>query len=218
MQHSFWQLVVKDVRLEWRSRAAVGGQVVFTLLTVLLMVFALTDGAPPKSLAGLLWLAILFPSYPGLSRSFQEEVASGSLDALLSAPLSRPVIFLARVFVNVLLLCLSAVIAVPAFLVAFSLQLAVPWWQFAGILVLGFLGFGSVGTTMAALAARTRLAQAALPLLVFPVMIPLFLGLVVVTGDAFAGGFRGPWLLLVLAYDVLFLAVPALLFDMLLEV
>jgi heme exporter protein B len=211
-------LVAKDVRIEWRSRAAVGSQIVFTLLTVLLLVFALGQSAPRKSLAGLLWLAILFPGYQGLARSFLSEVESGSLDVLVSAPIPRPSIFFAKVTVNALLLAVSAAVAVPVFLAAFSVGPVVPLWQFAGTLLLGLIGFASTATVMAALSARTRLAQAALPLLVFPVMVPLLLGLVVVTGVEFAGGASGPWFLLIGLYDMLFLVVPALLFDIVLEV
>jgi ABC-type transport system involved in cytochrome c biogenesis permease component len=214
----FLLLVAKDLRLEWRSRALLGGQVVWTLLTVLLLVFALTSGAPPKSLAGLLWISILFPAYHGMARSFQAEVDSGCLDVLVAAPVSRPVIYLARAAVNAILLAVSAAIAVPAFFAAFNVALAVPWWEFTGTVLLGLIGFAAVGTAMAALSARTRLSAQALPLLIFPVSVPLLLGLVVETGLELGGGAQGPWLTLIVLFDAIFLAVPALLFDIVLEV
>jgi heme exporter protein B len=191
---------------------------VFALLTVLLLFFALTDGAPRRSLAGLLWLAILFPSYPTLSRSFAQDVELGTIDVLLGAPIPRTLLFFARVVVNGALVAVTALVAVPAFFLTFGVQLAAPLPLFLATLGLGVVGFAASGTALSALFARARLAEAALPLLVFPLLVPLFLGLVVVTGVEFAGGRYGPWFLLIGVYDLLFLVVPALLFDFVWEV
>jgi heme exporter protein B len=216
---AFFALLAKDLRIEGRSREVVAVQLAFTLLTVLLTAFALGDGAPPRSLAGLLWLAVLFPSYASIGRSFGREVEEETLDALLATPLPRVTLFLAKTAFNALLLLLSALVAIPAELATFGLGVrpgALP--AFAATVVLGVVGVAAAGTAMAALSARARTASLALPLLLFPALVPLILGLVVTTGAELAGGPTGPWFLLLVLYDVIFLAVPALLFDLLLEV
>jgi len=169
---------------------------------------------------GLMWVSIYFVGLFGLGRSFSAEKSQDTLAGLRLVPADASFIFLAKLAANLIFLGLVEVVAVPLMFVMLGVPFRAPLGPFAAVVVLGTVGFCSVGTLLAALAAHTRAGEMLLPLLVFPIIVPAVIGAVQATsallGGAGAGGWTR-WVGLLAAYDVLFVVVPWLVFEYIIE-
>ncbi len=211
-------LLVKDVRLELRRRETL--LTMFFFGTLLLFVFHFSfDLAPEKALdmaPALLWLAFLFTGTLGLAQLFQSERQNHCLDALLMSPLDRGAFFLAKVCFTLVLMVLVEIVVIPLFWVLFNL----PGWNLLPFLfiitVLGTVGFCVLGTLLAAMTLRARARELLLPLILFPLMIPVILATIrcmeafIQSGELSEGAH---WLRLLIGFDVMFLTAGILMFD-----
>lgn len=210
-------LVWKDLTTERRSKAAFGAVAFMGAITLLMFGFAL--GPDPASLreaaAGLLWLTVLLSGALAFNRSYQSEVEAGALDALLLYPGGRWPIFAGKLLANLVFVLLVEVITLPIAAVLYDLPLErLP--RLAGVLLLGTLGFVTLGTYYAAMASRVRAREILLPLLLFPMLVPLLLAAVgatnaVLTGDPM--GYGPSWIKLLAAFDIVFLAATFMTFE-----
>lgn len=201
----------KDLLAEGRARANVASVVVFAVVALLLFGFAL--GPDPQALAragsGVVWLAIFFSGILVFNRSYQVELEGGALDALLTYPGSRRAIFAGKLLANLTLVLLVEVVVVPVAAVLFNVPLFRPFPGLAAVLLLGTLGFVTLGTFYAAMSSRVRAREVLLPLLLFPMLVPLLLGAVQGTSAFLEGdpmGHGRAWLQFLLAFDLIFLA------------
>lgn len=219
----YWRTVAaivrKDLRVEARTRDLLGTSTVFSLLVLLVFNFALDLVGEAVALVapGVLWVTILFAGILVLGRTFARELERGGLEALLLAPLDRGALLVAKLVGNVLLLGMIELVTVPTFVALYNLEFVV--WRLVITVALGTLGLATVGTLFAAIAANTRARESMLPLLLFPVLVPLLIGAVKSTSEAVVGSVPTgpPWLGLLIAIDALFLALAYLLFDYVLE-
>ena len=213
-------LVWKDMLLEWRSRDLVVSVLVFGLVVVVLFNFAL-NVAPQRSAIlapGILWVAFAFAATLAMNRAFVREREQGGLDGLLLAPISRDAIFLGKALSGFLFMLSIEMVLLPIFSVllgfsAFSLALIVT-------IVLATLGFALVGTLFSAIAVQTRSREILLPVLFFPVILPVLVGAVEATKQALGGETvvgLGHWLPLLGAFDALFLVICPWLFSIVVE-
>ncbi len=222
-------LVWKDLRLELRSRDIIVSALVFGLLVVVVFNFALN--VSPQRVAelapGLLWVTFAFAGTLAMSRAFVREGEPGGLEGLLLAPVSRDAIFLGKVLVSFIFMLLIEAALLPVFAVllnfsAFSLTLV-------AVILLATLGFATVGTLFSAIAAQTRSREVMLPVLFFPVILPVLIGAVEVSGAAIGGsppgsqlseaggGGTGRWLPLLAVFDAVFLVICPWLFSIIVE-
>ena len=214
-------IVVKDVSAELRTREMSSSMLVFALLVILIFNFAFDLRADnQRTLApGVLWVAVAFAGMLGLSRSFIVEKDRGSIEGLLLAPMDRSAIFLGKMLGNVLFMVGVEVIILPVFVVLFNLS-AGDLLPLAGILVLGTIGFAGVGTLFSAMVIHTRAREVLLPVLLFPVVIPVLLSAVRLTAAVLDGLPMAEvqnWLSLLIAFDAIFLALSVILFDYVME-
>ena len=216
----FW----KDLLVELRSREAATASLVFALLVLAIFNFAF-DVDPERVAAvapGMLWVTITFAGTLTLGRAFARERDARTLEGLLLAPVDRSALYLAKLgVVLVAMLALEAVV-LPVFLVLFGSNAAVNLPLLLLVLPLGALGYAGVGTLFAAVAAHTRAREVMLPVLLFPVQVPLILAAVKSTAAALIApgavtADPGQWLGLLVAFDVLFLGVSVLLFEYAIE-
>lgn len=215
-------LIWKDLLVEARGRETILAGAVFALLILVIFNFAfdlrVSDVAAVAP--GVLWVTVTFAGVLSLGRAFARERDRRTLDGLLLAPIDRSALYLAKVITSVASMLVVEVVAVPAFIGLFNLVVDLPLLVLA--LVLGTLGLAGVGTLFAAIAAHTRAREVLLPLLLFPIQVPVILATVKSTGAAIrVPGLDAPdvgqWLGLLIAFDGLFLGLSVLLFDYAIE-
>jgi heme exporter protein B len=215
-------LIWKELLVEVRGRETVLAAAVFALLV--LVIFNLAFDLRVENVAGVapgvLWVTITFAGVLSLGRAFARERDRRTLDGLLLAPVDRSAIYLAKVFTSVVSMLVVEIVALPAFIGLFNLVVDLPLLVLA--LVLGTLGLAGVGTLFAAIAAHTRAREVLLPLLLFPIQVPVILATVKSTGAAIrVPGVDPPeisqWLGMLVAFDALFLGLSVLLFDYAIE-
>ena len=214
-------IVAKDVAAELRTKEMFSSMAVFSLLVILIFNFAFDLRADnQRTLApGVLWVAIAFAGMLGLSRSFVMEKDRGSLEGLLLTPVDRSAIYLGKMLGNVLFIAVVELIILPIFVVLFNLS-AGDLPLLAGVMLLGTIGLAGVGTLFSAMAIHTRAREVLLPILLFPVVIPAILSAVKLTAailDRWPWADAQNWFSLLVAFDVIFMALSFILFDYVVE-
>jgi len=219
MTRAIWLILRKDLTVEFRSREIATMTVFFAVSCVLAFAFALVrEGeAPPDGAAGILWIAIMFAGNLALGRTFERERQAETLRALMLVPAARPAIYLGKLLGIVLLLVATEALLVP--LVALLFQaglLARPLWLVA-VVGAGTLGFATVGTLFAAMLARARSRDVLLPVLLYPVTVP-----VIIAGVRATAALAQPdadmavvqfWLAMLVTFDVVFMALALWTFE-----
>ncbi len=220
---SFWGAVFtilrKELRVEFRTKEVFNSSVVFALLVIVTFSIAFEPSADQarEFSGGLLWIAFAFSGMLALSRTFAREVPNDCLQGLQMAPISPAAIYMAKLLSNVLFLGLLEAILLPLFAVFFN----VPLWNVAPqlllIVLLGSWGLAAVGTSFAAIATSIRLRELMLPVLLFPIEIPLLIVLVEATTALIRGGdsIVAPevWLRFAIGFDIIFTLLSLYLFE-----
>jgi heme exporter protein B len=168
----------KDIAIEAKSREIVYTTLLFAVSCVLIfsMAFVMEEGVPVEgAAAGILWIAVAFSGTLALGRTFERERYGETLRALLLTPGSRAAIYVGKLSGMLLLMIGTEVILTPMVAVLFHAPLFARPLQFAALLVLGTIGFASVGTLFAAMLVRTRTRDVLLPILLYPVTIPVII-------------------------------------------
>jgi heme exporter protein B len=208
----------KDVRYELRSKQMWTGMGLFALLVLVIFNFTFdlrVDNAAAIA-PGALWVAFVFASLLGLGRTIAAEREIGSMDRLLLCPVDRKAIYLAKLLGNMLFIGVVEIVALPIFAALFNVPLFVG--ALLPIVLLSTLGISAVGTLFSAMAAATRARELLLPILVFPLIVPIVIGAVRATGTLLAPAVNEPpWLGLIAAFDVIFLTVSMLTFEYVIE-
>jgi heme exporter protein B len=215
-------LLCKDLLLELRRRDSL--LTMFFFGTLLLFVFHFSFDLAPDKIAemapALLWLAFLFTGTLGLAQLFQAERENHCLDALLLSPLDRGALFLAKTSFNLILMLLVELVVMPLFWILFNLSAWNLLPQLFLVTLLGTIGFCVLGTIMSALTLRARARELLLPLVLFPLMIPVILATIRCMESVLRHGEFGEavsWLKLLVGFDVIFITVGVLIFDWVLE-
>jgi heme exporter protein CcmB len=172
-----WLVLRKDLTVEVRSLEIAYTTLFFAVSCVLVFAFALVrEGrAPEDAAAGILWIAIAFAGTLALGRTFERERQSETLRALLLAPSSRPAIYVGKLLGILVLLTAAEIVLIPLVALLFQARLlAHPFWL-AAVLLTGTLGFASVGTLFAAMLVRARSRDVLLPVLLYPITVPVII-------------------------------------------
>ncbi len=215
-----WAIADKDLRAEIRAKEVFSTMTVFSVLTVVIfgMAFDLRVPYPATVVPGVLWAVILLTGVLGLNRSFGAEVDRGSLAALLLVPVDRSAIYFGKLLANLCFLLATECITLPAMLIIFNVNIFRTWILVS--LLLGTIGYVTVGTLFAALSASVRARESMLPILLLPVMLPVFMAGVKITGIVLDGRSLNElqrWLGILVAYDLIFVVVAFLVFDLIWE-
>jgi len=217
---SMWAIVWKDLAAELRSRELLSAMLVFAMLVILIFNFALELDARERAnvTAGVLWVTFTFAGTLGLNRSMAIEKDRGCLDGLLLAPVDRTAIYFGKTIGNLVFMLIVEAIMLPLYSILYNVNLFKPGLLL--VILLGSIGYVTVGTLLASMAVQARTRDILLPILLFPVVIP-----VVVAAVKASGGFLNsldmadiwPWLNLLIVYDVIFVAVSFMVFDYVVE-
>jgi heme exporter protein B len=213
-------IIHKDLLIEIRTRESSTAMLVFAVMAIVLFNFALrlrVDSMRPL-VPGILWVIIVFSGTLGLGHSMSGEQINQCIDGLLLAPCDRSVIFLGKAITNMIFMLVISLIIVPIMAILFDESLMQPG-VFVSILA-GVIGYAGAGTLIATMAASTRAREVFLPILLFPLAVPLVVASVIVTSgfvDQLPFTDYGSWLGVVLAFAIIFWTVGVLLFDFVVE-
>ncbi|MEW5869776.1 MAG: heme exporter protein CcmB [Chloroflexota bacterium] len=213
-------VIWKDLAAEMRSREMLSAMLVFALLVILIFNFALELDPKTRSgvTAGVLWVTFAFAGTLGLNRSMAMEKDRGCLDGLLLAPVDRSTIYFGKTVGNLIFMLVVEAIVLPVYSLLYNVNLFN--WGLIGVILLGSLGYVVVGTLLSSMAVQTRTRDVLLPILLFPVVIPVFIA-AVKASQGFLLGIEmseiSPWLNLLIVYDVIFTAVAFMVFDYVVE-
>jgi heme exporter protein B len=215
-----WAIAAKDLRAELRAKESLSVMVAFSLLAVLIFGLAFDLRVPDAKMVapGVMWVVILFSGVLGLNRSFGAEVDRSTLAALLLAPVDRSAIYFGKFLAQLVFMLLNEAIILPVTLVIFDINILQPW-ILVGVL-LGTIGYVAVGTLFAALAANSRARESLLPILLLPVMVPIFMAGVALSANVLDGRSLSDfqrWLWIMVVYDLIFVVVAYLVFDLIWE-
>ncbi len=213
-------VIWKDLTAEFRSRELFSAMLVFSLLVILIFNFALElDIATRQSVtAGVLWVTFAFAGTLGLNRSRATEKDRGCLDGLLLAPVDRSAIYFGKAISNLVFMLIVEAIVLPVYSFLYNVNLFN-----AGLLLvilLGSIGYVAVGTLLASMAVQARTRDILLPILLFPVAIPILIAAVKASEGFLAGSdFSTIYssLSLLIGYDVIFIAIAYMVFDYVVE-
>ncbi|MFO8072768.1 MAG: heme exporter protein CcmB [Polyangia bacterium] len=217
-----WLVLVKDLRVELRSREIVISTALFAVLVVVLAGFALgTAGQPKAEVApGVLWLAVAFAGVLALSRTFLRERELGVWTALLLTPAPHAALFLGKALGVVVFLLVVEIVLVPVVDLMFHAPLLSNLHRLAPVLLLGTVGYSVTGTLFASMTVRTRLRDLLLGVILFPLVSPVLIAAVKASAAIVAGGGMESWadlLGLLAVFDILFVVLGLWLFGPLME-
>lgn len=215
-------IIQKDLILEMRSKEIIVSMLVFSLIVVAVFNFIFDPGSEQirTTAPGILWIAIIFASNLGLSRSFAREHENAHMQGILLCPVDRSLLYIAKVIGNIIFITIVEIISLPVMVVLFDLQLHGTLPFLLLILFLGTLGFAGVGTLFSTISANTKSREVMLPILLFPVTIPIILAASKSTSYLLAGRDISQiwsWMRILIIFDVIFLVVCFLLYEYVLE-
>ena len=213
-------MVWKDLLLELKSKDVIISIVSFALLALVIFNFAFGSSSQLASLIapGAIWVSITFAGVIGLNRLFVIEHDQGSIVGLLLTPVSRDSIYFGKMLSMFVFLTISEIILLPIYAILFNTSITHP--IFLLIVVLGTIGFASLGTLFSAMAVNTRSREIMLPVMFLHIVMPILIGSVVASANILDGGgwsdaARGIHIIIV--FDVLSLVVSPLLFEQIMQ-
>ena len=211
-------IVHKDIVAELRTKEMFSAMFVFAVLVIVVFDFAFdlrVSGERVRQVApGALWVAFAFSGILGLNRTFVLEKDRGCLEGLLLAPVDHTAIYFGKMISTVLFMLVVEALMLPVFTAFFGVNLFD--LRLLLFVLLGTVGFASVGTILSAMTAQTRAREVLLPILLLPVAAPVLIAAVKATAgilDGLTMGEMARWWQLLVAFDVIFPAVAFMTFD-----
>jgi heme exporter protein B len=213
-------VVWKDLAAELRSRELLSAMLVFSLLVILIFNFALELDAEARATvtSGVLWVTFSFAGTLGLNRSMAMEKDRGCLDGLLLAPVDRSAIYFGKAIGNLVFMVIVEATVLPVYSLLYNINLFKPGLLL--VILLGSIGYVAVGTLLSSMAVQTRTRDILLPILLFPLIIPVLIAAV----RASTGYLQGiemaeimPWINLLIVYDIIFITIAFMVFDYVVE-
>jgi heme exporter protein B len=212
----------KDLRAEARSRAATVATVFFSSVTLVILAFAL--GSDPdlmrQAAPGVLWVALAFSGVISAAQSYQSDLADGAFEQLLTLPVPRAAVFLGKLAANWVTMTLLGAVLLPVASVLFDAPIGAGVAPLLATIALGTLGFAVIATFYAALTANLQARESLLPVLMFPVVVPVLLASVRATDAIVTGGdpaLATDWIELLAGFDLVYLVVTSAIFHIVVE-
>lgn len=214
-----WLVTRKDLLVEIRSREILYTTLFFAVSCVLVFAFGFVreGSAIGDAAAGILWIAIAFSGTLALGRAFERERQSETLRALMMAPIDRPALYVGKLVGVLLLLAVVEAIVVPMVALMFQAPLFAHPFILLGLLATGTIGFAAVGTLFAAMLVRARSRDVLLPILLYPITIPVIIAGVRGTAALLQADVDLPmarvWLSMLTFFDVVFVTLALWTFE-----
>jgi heme exporter protein B len=214
-----WLVARKDLLIEFRSREIVYTTLFFAVSCLLVFAFSFVrEGrAVEDAAAGILWVAIAFSGTLALGRAFERERQNETLRGLLMAPIPRAALYVGKLAGIVLLLIAVELVIVPMAGVMFQARMLAYPLMLAALVLTGTIGFAAVGTLFAAMLVRTRSRDVLLPVLLYPVTVPVIIagvrGTAALLADEPSVAMARLWLSMLVTFDVFFVTLALWTFE-----
>ena len=217
-----WAVFRKDLLVELRTKDTLNSMLFFGVVVLVVFNFAMESlrDSVRTAVPVVLWVAFAFSGTLGLNRMFASEKENGCLQGLLMIPVDRGIIYFGKMLAATVFMLIAEVIIFVCSLVFFNLTVWKEIPYLAVVFLIGTLGFTAVGTLLSAIAVNTRLREVLLPLLLFPVILPVIVNAVEATGIILNGSDYGALrlpLTVMTVFTVVFGTVSYLLFEHVLE-
>lgn len=204
-------LIAKDLRREWRTGEIVTTTVSFAVLLTVIFAFAFFAGDETVRIVfpGITWIAIVFTGTLVITRTFAQEIDNDCLRALALVPGTETALYVAKLATNLLFIVIFEVFLLPLIALAFDVDLLGHLAEYATVVLGGTVGFAALGTLVSAMLVQNRLRDVLLPLVLYPLAVPLLIAGVKSTRMLFQGGdwsTIATWLKVLAGMDVIFLA------------
>ena len=215
-------IVWKDFVTEFKTRELFSAMFIFALLVILIFIFSVNLSIVKASEVGpgILWVAFLFSGTLGLNRSFVLEKENGCLMGLILAPADRTTIYFGKLISNFVFLTAMELFILPLFMVFFYIHLLEHLLPLLLVIFLGTLGFCTLGTLLSSLSSNLKTREIMLPILLYPLLVPIVIGVVRMTGQILAGeplsGMMN-WIGLTASFDIIYIGVSIMTIDHILE-
>lgn len=213
-------IVRKDLRAELRSRELVSSMALFALLSILIFSFALEldREARESAISGVLWVTVIYASTIGLNRSMAMEREQATLDGMMISPIDRSAIFFGKLVGNFIFAVVVGCILLPIMTILYNKTLLTV--DVFSILLLGTLGFSTVGTLLSTMTVQTRARESLLPIVMLPITLPMMISAVRATTGILSATPQDEgvtWFQILVVLDVVYLAASFLLFEYVIE-
>jgi heme exporter protein B len=215
-------ILYKDIIIELRTKELLSAMFTFAILLLVIFNFAFSLSTELIKFAApaILWVSFTFAGVLGLSRSFAIEKEGNSIMGLLLTPVDRSVLFFGKMLGNFIFVIIVELIILPLFSLFFNFSFTDIILPLLLVIILGTIGFVSVGTLFSAVALNTKLREVLLPILLFPIVIPVIISSVKLTGSILEGDsilFNDSALQILISFDLIFIATCAVTFEYVLE-
>jgi heme exporter protein B len=183
MLAKIWAVFRKDLLIELRTKDSLNAMLFFGIVVLVIFNFALEDVRESIRMAvpGVLWVSFAFSGTLGLNRMFASEKENSCLQGLLMIPMDRGILYLGKMLAATVFMLLTELIISVFCMIFFNMTVWREIPYLALIFVVGTLGFTAVGTLLSAVSANTRMREVLLPLILFPVVLPILINAVAAT-------------------------------------
>jgi heme exporter protein B len=213
-----WAIVKKDIVTELRTKELFTSMLLFALLIIVVFNFAFGFSVEILNLAApaMLWIAFTFAGILGLSRSFALEKEGNAIIGMLLTPTDRSLIYAGKMISNTIFVFIVGILTVLMFILFFNYSFLPTLIPLIPIMFLGSIGFVSVGTLFSAMAINTKLREVLLPILLFPIIIPVIVSAVKLSTQVLDGNSvfaASSSLKLLASFDIIFVTACAVTFE-----
>lgn len=220
--HQIKTIVWKDLVTELKTRELFSSMFIFAVLVIIIFIFSIDLSIVRANEVGpgILWVAFLFAGTLGLNRSFMLEKENGCLEGLVLTPADRTVIYFGKLISNLIFLLIMEAFILPLFMIFFNVDIMSHLGPLLVVILMGTLGFCAIGTLLSSLSSNLKTREIMLPILLYPLIVPVMIAMVRMTGQLLDGKSLGTmmnWVGLTLAFDIIFIGVSILTIDHILE-
>ena len=220
--NSIKTILWKDIVSELRTKELLSSMAAFSIVLIVLFNFSLTITSEnaPFIVPPLLWISIVFIGTLGLSRSFAIEKENSAITGILLSPVDRSLLYFAKVISNFLYIFVIQVLLTALFILLFNISLKGSFVNLLVVFIIGGIGFSSLGTLFSTMAINTKLREVILPVILFPLLLPVLINAIKATEIIINGGVFNeilPYLKILVCFDIIFLVASALVYEYVVE-
>ena len=215
-------IIWKDFTVELKTRELFVSMFIFAVLVILIFIFSVDLSIVNSNQVGpgVLWVAIIFSGTIGLNRSFMLEKENQCIQGLMLAPIDRSAIYFGKMISNLAFLLIMEAFILPIFMIFFNVDLIPHIFPILFVILIGTIGFSALGTLLSSLSANLKTRDIMLPILLYPLMVPIAIASVKMTSQVLLGEELSSvmkWIGLTLCFDIIFIGVSIMTIDHILE-